>query len=171
MENGGTGATTGFGAISSPAAISALLERLRAAREAKGEPSKPGASSDTATASLGEGLNLFLTAGAESLRHGVNSFEDGYDSTVPTVTLGIDSQPLDWLTVGLAFNYRYQTGDYDSGGNFHNNSYGPLLYATFLPFEAAFANVTLGYARQNFSRTRFATVSGRRIRRRTWGTS
>jgi outer membrane lipase/esterase len=80
------------------------------------------------------------------------------------VTAGGDYRISDKLVAGLAFNYFNSNGDFDSvggfsAGGFNINSYGPLLYLNYIPFAGAFADVTLGYARQNNSYSRFARAN------------
>jgi uncharacterized protein with beta-barrel porin domain len=108
---------------------------------------------------LGWGANVFLSAGAYALNHDKNRYEDGYEAQLPTVTVGADYRINDWLLAGLALNYTNYDGTYDNGGGFDKNIFGPLLYATFLPFEGAFANVVLGYARQENRNNRLASAS------------
>lgn len=103
---------------------------------------------------LAPGLSLYLSADGSTLTHSNNRFEDGYDATVPTVTVGGDYLINPRLLAGLAFTYNNIDGHYDDGSGFNQNSYGGFLYATLLPFNAAFANVTLGYARQDNSNKR-----------------
>ena len=104
--------------------------------------------------SLGQGLSVFASAGGEALTHFNNKYEDGYQSTIPSVTVGGDYQVTPWLIAGLAFNYFNFNGDYDDGGHFNTNSFGPIAYASFLPFDGAFADVTLQYARKDYFRNR-----------------
>ena len=108
---------------------------------------------------LGSGTNVFLSAGAYALNHDKNRYEDGYEAQLPTVTVGADYRINDWLLTGLALNYTNYDGTYDNGGGFDKNIFGPLLYATFLPFEGAFANVILGYSRQENRNNRLASAS------------
>jgi hypothetical protein len=75
------------------------------------------------------------------------------------VTVGADHSINDWLLAGIAFNYTNYDGTYDDGGGFDKHIFGPLLYATFLPFEGAFANVVFGYARQENRNNRLANAS------------
>jgi outer membrane autotransporter protein len=161
-------------AAQSPAA-SSIEQRLQSVREAEEE--KPagrrtlyalnqGGTTDLAQAGVppgttpghgvpspdlivdfGQGLHGFVSAGASAVRHDSNRFEDGYDSTVPTVTVGADYRVAPWALVGLAFNYTNFNGNYDESGRFNSNAYGPSIYATFLPFTNTFINVTLGYSR------------------------
>ncbi|HYN38853.1 MAG TPA: autotransporter outer membrane beta-barrel domain-containing protein, partial [Rhodospirillales bacterium] len=108
---------------------------------------------------LGPGIGAFLSAGASYLSHHNNRFEDGYEAQLPTVTVGADYRINPWLAAGLAFNYTNYDGTYDDGGGFDRHIFGPLLYATLTPFQGAFANLVLGYARQENSNDRFAFVT------------
>jgi Autotransporter beta-domain len=108
---------------------------------------------------LGSGTNVFLSAGAYALNHYNNRYEDGYEAQLPTVTVGADYRVNDSLLAGLAFNYTNYDGTYDDGGGFDKHIFGPLLYAMFLPFQGAFANVVLGYARQENRNNRLASAS------------
>jgi Autotransporter beta-domain len=113
-----------------------------------------GSSADTLASSLVGKSGVFLLAGVESLRHHNNDFEEGYDSTIPSITLGADYRITKAFSTGVAFNYFHWDASFDSAGGFDVNSYGPLLSLHFLPFDRAFANVVLGYARQNNARNR-----------------
>jgi outer membrane autotransporter protein len=121
-------------------------------------PPAGGASPDVAFG-LGSGASLFFSAGAYALNHHNNRFEDGYEAQLPTVTVGADYRINQWLLAGLALNYTNYDGTYDDGGGFDKHIFGPLLYATFLPFQGAFANVVLGYARQENENNRLATAA------------
>jgi outer membrane autotransporter protein len=138
------------------------LKKVRTAEEHKVK--EKGASPDAVSADVSGGFSTFIVAGGATLRHHQNDFEDGYDATIPSVTAGGDYRISDKLVAGLAFNYFNSNGDFDSedgfsAGGFNINSYGPLLYLNYIPFEGAFADVTLGYARQNNSRSRLAIHS------------
>jgi hypothetical protein len=136
-----------------------------------------GGASPNVAFGLGQGASVFFSAGAYSLYHFNNRFEDGYEAQLPTVTIGSDYRINDWITAGLAVNYTNYDGTYDDGGGFDKHIFGPLLYASFLPFDGAFTNVVLGYARQENHSTRVARASmtdgpllnlrpyGRRLRR------
>ena len=131
-----------------------MRERLNTARQSEGGG---GASSDEVV-SLGQGLSVFASSGVEALTHFNNSDEDGYRSTIPSVTVGADYQVAPWLVAGGAFNYFNFSGQYDDGGHFNTNSFGPIAYLSFLPFDGAFADVTLGYARKDYFRNRRARI-------------
>ena len=151
--NAGTSSAS-IGSFLPPGSSLTSRGRLGTARQSEGG----GASSDEVV-SLGEGLSVFASAGAEALTHSNNEYEDGYKSAVPSVTVGADYQVTPWLVAGLAFNYFNFNGDYDDGGQFNTNSFGPIAYASFLPFDGAFADVTLGYARKDYFRNRRARIS------------
>ena len=109
------------------------------------------------TVGMTDGLSLFVSGGASTLRHHRNPFEDGYDALLPTVTIGADYWFTTRLLAGAAFNYTNVDGSYDSGGNFDKDVFSPVLYATFLPFEGAFVSATFSYARSNNSNARNLT--------------
>ncbi len=157
---GGGGTVGGLGAVTQPNATAVVEDRLKTAREAAEDDTSGGASADTTDTPLGGGLNAFFSAGAETLTHDKNAYEDGYDSVMPMATVGVDYALTRWLNAGLAFNYTHSSGDYDNGGNFNNNSYGPLIYASILPFEGAFTDVVLSYARNDYYRSRRAVING-----------
>jgi uncharacterized protein YhjY with autotransporter beta-barrel domain len=121
-------------------------------------PSAGGTSPDVVFGT-GAGPSAFISAGAYALNHHNNRFEDGYEAQLPTVTAGADYPVNDWLLAGLAFNYTNYDGTYDDGGGFDKHIFGPLLYATVLPFQGAFANVVLGYARQENRNNRLANAA------------
>jgi outer membrane autotransporter protein len=148
-----SGSSSSAGSAASTVQFAALIvqERLRTAREAEGEQGGTGggASSDTVV-DLGGGFGVFFSAGYESLNKNNNRFEDGYDSDIVNTTAGVDYKISDWLVAGVAFNYSNFDGSYDNGGGFDTNSYGGLFYASVLPTERSFVDVTLGYARQDY---------------------
>ena len=158
VTSAGLGSTSGPGAISAPTAAAFIEQRRRTSSEGREETSKPGASSDSARYSLGGGLNAFVSAGGEALSHRNNKFESGYSSTVPSATAGADYRLTDWMTAGLALNYSYQDGTYDDVGHFHTQSYGPLLFASFVPLANMFADLAFGYNHQDYFRNRPAAA-------------
>jgi uncharacterized protein YhjY with autotransporter beta-barrel domain len=104
------------------------------------------------------GLSLFVSAGAFALNHHNNRFEDGYEAQLPTVTVGGDYWITPRLLTGLGFNYTNFDGTYDDGGSFDKDIFSPVLYAMFLPFERAFVNAVLGYARNESSNDRLVAI-------------
>jgi len=115
-----------------------------------------GGSADTMETGLGGGFAAFLSAGAFSLNHDSNKFEDGYSSTIPTVTAGVEYRADFPFVVGLAFNYFHWEGDYSGGGEFDANAYGPRVYLGVRPIDNGFVNLVLGYTRVNKSNDREA---------------
>lgn len=142
-----------IGSFAIPSGAAAIQERLRTAREAE----EGGASADP-VADLGKGLSVFASAGVEALNHSNNRYEDGYEAIIPSVTVGIDQQVTKHLVVGAALNYFNFSLDYDEGGDANTNSYGALLYASILPFDGGFIDVTVGYARKDYYRNRNGVI-------------
>jgi uncharacterized protein YhjY with autotransporter beta-barrel domain len=140
----------------SPAQIQAETARERSILAASQEGG--GGSADTLAASLGGGGSAFLWTGVDSLRHHSNDFEEGYDSTTLSVTLGANYRITKIFSLGVAFNYSHWDASFDDGGGFDVDSYSPLLTLHFLPFDGAFAHVVLGYTRQNNARNRQAEL-------------
>jgi uncharacterized protein YhjY with autotransporter beta-barrel domain len=113
-----------------------------------------GGASPEIVVSPAQGSSLFVAAGAFALNHHNNRFEDGYEAQLPTVTVGADYWITPQLLTGVAFNYTNFDGTYDDGGGFDKDIFAPALYATLLPFQGAFVNAVLGYARSENSNTR-----------------
>jgi outer membrane autotransporter protein len=154
----GNNTVVGPGTIATPTAAASIEGGRRTGGESGDKTPKAGASGDTAAYSLGGGLGVFVSAGGASLNHHNNKFADGYSSAVPTVAVGADYRITDWMTAGLAVNYTYQDGSYDDGGNFRTHSYGPLLFANFTPLPGMFAQIALGYNREDYSQKRNASI-------------
>ena len=152
----GTISTIGPGTISAPTAAAFIEERRRASSD---NTPKAGASSDVAKYNLGGGVNAFASAGDETLSHRNNKFENGYSSRVPRVTVGADYRITDWMIAGLGMNYTYQDGTSDDIGHFHTQSYGPLLFASFVPLPGTFTDIALGYNHQDYFRNRPAVAT------------
>lgn len=156
----GQPAASGVGTQSQPNSALISQQQLKTAQTKAERKMIGGASGDnTVSSSWSKDFSTFLTTGATSLRHRQNEFEDGYDSTIPSVTLGADYQVAKNLLAGLAFNYANWSGDYNNGGGFDIDSYSPLLYLNYQPFKGAFANLVISYSKQNQSNNRFAVVN------------
>jgi uncharacterized protein YhjY with autotransporter beta-barrel domain len=104
------------------------------------------------------GLGFFVSGLAESLNRDITTFQDGYKSTILGITAGGDYRFSKKLLAGLALSYSNTDGDFSSGGNFSTNSYGGLLFASYLPTDKTFIQVTGGYTRNNYLMSRQATV-------------
>lgn len=157
LQAGGTPAGAGIGSQSQPSSLLISQQQLKDAQTKKERKKRPPASADVIAAQWGK-FSTFLTAGATTLRHYQNAFEDGYNATIPSVTAGGGYAVFDNLEVGLAFNYANAKGNYNAGGGFDSSSYTPLLYVNYLPFDNAFANLALSYTRRNQSIDRFAVA-------------
>lgn len=147
---GGTGgASQGGSAGATQTAPGAVQERLLTARGEEGEMS-------ASVSELMPGLSLFISGGYESLDKDVTFFEDGYDSDIQSFTVGGDYQFTDKVMAGMAFTYSNHDGDFEGGGDFDNDSYGVTIFASILPVDQVFVQMTAGYAAKDYDRTRIA---------------
>ena len=105
------------------------------------------------------GLGFFASGLVETLNRDITTFQDGYRSTIFGFTGGADYRFSKKLVAGLAFSYSNTDGNFRSGGNFSTNSYGGLLFASYLPTERTFMQVTGGYTRNNYLIARAARAS------------
>ncbi len=150
---GGDPASAGGGAGTPNTAPGIVQERLQ---EQRGDYSE---GSETAvTSELMPGWSVFFSADGEQLDRDVTTFEDGYDSDIWGATVGTDYQLTAKSIVGLAFTFANQDGDFTGGGDFENDSYGFIAFASFIPTEKTFVQATIGYAWKDYDRTRI--VSG-----------
>lgn len=122
-----------------------------------------GGSGSTATFATGSqrrwhGLGFFTSGLVESLDRDITQFQDGYKSNILGVTAGADYRFNKRLVAGLALNYSNTNGDFRSGGNFSTNSYGGLLFASYVPTDKTFVQVTGGYMRNHYLVSRAATA-------------
>lgn len=154
---GGTTAASGVGTQSQPNPILISQQQLKDQQTKKEiEEIHPSGSADALATRWGDKFSTFLTAGATVLHHRQNDFEQGYNATIPSVTLGGGYHISDALMTGLAFNYSNAKADNNTGGGFNTDSYSPLLFINYLPFDNAFTNLVLGYTRQNQTNNRLA---------------
>lgn len=104
------------------------------------------------------GLGFFVSGLVESLNRDITTFQDGYRSTIFGFTGGADYRFSKQLVAGLAFSYSNTDGNFRSGGNFSTNSYGGLLFASYLPTDRTFLQVSGGYTRNNYLISRQVTA-------------
>ena len=151
--SGGGQASNGGGVTTTVPVVERRQRKLR--EEAK---ERTGGDDDTEV-TLGAGLAAFVSANYEDLDRDRTGFEDGYDSDIWRVTLGADYQVKNSMVVGLALNLARWNGDYDTGGGFDTDSYGATAFASFLPLQYMFLDVSVGYMRNDISedRRRFYT--------------
>ena len=104
------------------------------------------------------GLGFFASGLVESLNRDITTFQDGHKSNILGITAGADYRFSKRLVAGLALSYSNTDGDFRSGGNFSTNSYGGLLFASYLPTDRSFMQVTSGYTRNSYMVSRSATA-------------
>jgi uncharacterized protein YhjY with autotransporter beta-barrel domain len=102
-------------------------------------------------------LGFFASGLVESLNRDITTFQDGYKSNILGITAGADYRFSKKLVAGLALSYSNTDGDFRSGGNFSTNSYGGTLFASYLPTDRTFVQVTGGYTKNNYLVSRLAS--------------
>jgi outer membrane autotransporter protein len=136
-----------------------VQERLKDKRDAKGKTQCGGecggASSNGAYHFNLGGLGVFVSGEYERFDKDITRFEPGYGSDIGSVTVGADYLFGKHFIAGIAFKYANINGEFDSsGGSFDTDSYGGLVYASFVPVPNFFADVVAGYAGKNYSMER-----------------
>jgi uncharacterized protein YhjY with autotransporter beta-barrel domain len=121
--------------------------------------SSTSAAFSTSSHSRWNGLGLFASGLVESLNRDITTFQDGYKSNIFGFTGGADYRFTRKLVAGLALSYSNTDGDFRSGGHFSTNSYGGLLFASYLPSDKTFMQVTAGYTRNNYLVARSASAT------------
>lgn len=92
-------------------------------------------------------LGLFFSAGGSFGDVNTRQSLPGYAINRRTVTVGPDYQVTDWLRTGLLFNYVSTSSDLVQGlGTFRADSFRFTPFLTFIPFENAYVDLTIGYA-------------------------
>jgi len=149
-----SGSTAG-GATSAAADVG---ERLRALREdecVQGQECERDEGTGASTvADLGAGRSVWFSADYQALDRDTTDFEDGYDSDITAMTVGVEWQIENSWVAGAAFNISRWEGDFESGGEFETDSYGPIFYSSFYPSEGFFVDVVLSLARKDISNER-----------------
>jgi hypothetical protein len=82
-----TAGSSGVGTQSQPNSLLISQQQTKDAQTKKATEGRPFGSADAVAANWGR-FSTFLTAGATALRHRNNEFEQGYNATIPSVTLG-----------------------------------------------------------------------------------
>lgn len=121
-----------------------------------GETGAAGGESST-TSQISPKLSLLVSAEAEASDRDVTHFEDGYDSNIARFTAAIDSQFTKKFLAGFALTYYQHNGDFHTGGDFSNDAFGGIAYASFLPVDRFFIQATAGYGSKEYERTRVAS--------------
>jgi len=152
----GPGSSAG-GNTGSAQSLGATVENRRSDR-LEGKPT-----GNQATLNLPSGLGLFISGNIEALDRDQTTFSDGFDSTVLGATAGADFRFSNIFLAGAAFNFVNREGDFDGGGDFTTNSYGGLVYGSFMPIPTMFLDVSLGYTKHNYEVDRpvsYVTLGG-----------
>lgn len=118
-----------------------------------------GATFSTGSRSRWNGVGFFASGLVESLNRDTTTFQDGYKSNIFGITAGADYRFNKKLVAGLALSYSNTDGDFRSGGNFSTNSYGGLLFASYVPTDKTFIQVTGGYTHNSYLVARAASAS------------
>ncbi len=135
-----------------------LLQRLKAKRDGE-NGGAPGASADSQWTL--QGLSVFASGEFEALEKRFTKFEPAYSSDSWGGTLGVDYAIARWVVAGIAFNYAHADGDFRrSSGGFDTDSYGPLVYAGFVPARNVFVDVFAGYSRKDYVINREVSAAG-----------
>ena len=112
----------------------------------------------TSNQSRWNGLGFFASGLVESLNRDITTFQDGYKSTILGFSAGMDYRLSRSVVAGLVGNFSNTDGDFRSGGTFSTNSYGGLAFASILPTDKTFIQMTAGYNRNNYLVSRLATA-------------
>jgi len=119
------------------------------------------ASFNTGRRSRWNGVGFFASGLVESLNRDITTFQDGYKSNILGITAGADYRFSKKLVTGLALSYSNTDGSFRSGGDFSTNSYGGILFASYLPTDKTFVQVTGGYQRNKYLVARAASADSR----------
>lgn len=103
-----------------------------------------------------KGFGFFASGLVEALNRDVTTFQDGYKSMILGITAGADYRFNRQTVGGLAVNYANTHGDFKNGGDFNTNSFGMILFGSYLPTDRTFVQVTGGYTRNNYLVSRAA---------------
>ncbi len=92
------------------------------------------------------GPAFFITVEMDTMNRKVTALEEGYNSEISKLILGMDSQYSENLFTGVAFKTESQRGGYIGGNNFESNSYGLTGFGSFLINEQMYFDFYFGYA-------------------------
>lgn len=106
-----------------------------------------------------KGLGFFASGLVESLNRDITTYQDGYKSMILGISAGVDYRLSKNVVAGLVGNYSNTDGEFRSGGTFSTNTYGGLAFASILPTDKTFIQLTAGYNRNNYLVSRLATAT------------
>ncbi len=149
---------SGAGIITATPSSTTQREQSKEAEIREAEEKGSGGSADSQAYRLAGNISLFVAAGGDSVIHRASGFEEPYHGSDASFVVGAGAHPVNWLTYGVGFDYRYLQGNFEDLGGFHVTTYRPFLYASFVPFDGAFIDTEIGYARFDNTRNRGANV-------------
>lgn len=147
-----------FGLLSAASLRNLSVSSPFYATMANGGGSSAGAFA-TSSQSRWNGLGFFGSGQVQALDRNVGSFQDGYNSMIYGVTVGVDYRFNKQFVAGFASNYANTNGSFTGGGAFSTNSYGGLAFASIQPTDKTFIQLTAGYTRNNYLVARQASVT------------
>lgn len=158
---GTTPATSTGGGAATPTTLPSIVQqRLREARSEEKKPVKKVTAASADAAGRGSKQRaIFIAAESESLDRDVTTFEDGYDSDIQRLVVGVDIQATAQWVAGLAFDASKQDGDFVGGGDFEVRSYGIVGFGLFLPTDKTFVQFYGGIAQDSYDRGRFGVFT------------
>jgi uncharacterized protein YhjY with autotransporter beta-barrel domain len=161
VTGGGSGATAGRPGRSNDAAIRRRREAVKAEQSANTNTNRHArggaASSDT---SLLANNNVFMSFDYRDEEQDITRYEDGRNAHRFTLTAGADTRIGDTVFVGIALGVDELSGRFASGGDYDTRGYNMTLYASWLPVESWFIDVSAGYDAKDIETSR---IVGRRI--------
>ncbi len=92
------------------------------------------------------GSAFFFTIEIDTLNRKVTALEEGYNSEISKLILGVDSQYSENLFTGVAFKTESQRGGFIGGNNFESNSYGLTGFGSYLITDQMYLDFYFGYA-------------------------
>jgi uncharacterized protein YhjY with autotransporter beta-barrel domain len=116
-------------ATTTPAAMSRVVKDIHAGKESGDE---------VVTTKINPDWSLFFTAEIETLDKEETDFSGAYDSDFFRAIAGVTYSANPAAVYSFAIDATQQDGDYDSGGDFENDSYGARLLASFRPVDQWF---------------------------------
>ena len=159
-SSGGSGSMSAAGGGTGTTQTAIAVSQRELTRRRNGEETEePEGSNLDASKDFGNGFAVFLSGQFETLDRDDTRFEGGYDSDIWRVTLGGDFRFTDWLVAGLGFNYDRWNGNFNSGGNFEVDSYGPLIFASLTPVDGVFIDMGASFAHNAYDRQRQVSFS------------
>ena len=113
-----------------------------------------------ASADTGGALSLFASVDYQNFDKDTTRFETGFDRDTVGGTIGADYLFRDGLVLGAAVSYGHEFGNYEGvGGGFDHDSYGILVYGSFVPITNMFVDAVAGYTRKDYSFDRGASFA------------